>query len=109
MLHRVVWSRLEMYYFFSSEMLKRFFRETHFRKVLHFLYFCVYSWGFDFAPATINPASVSDHGVTNKDFTKVEHLHTAFAKSNFATVICPTMFFALLFIILVLTIIVFPF
>ena len=58
--------------FFSSEMLKRFLRETHFRKVLHFLYFCLSLWGFDFEPASISPASVSDHGATNKNFTKLD-------------------------------------
>ena len=38
----VVWSELEVYFiFFSSEIFKRFFRETPVRKVLHFLYFCL--------------------------------------------------------------------
>ena len=98
----VVWSRLDTYYFFSSEMLKGFFSETHFRKVLHFLYFCLYSWGFEFAPASISPSSVSDHGATNKGFTKAEHLHTGFARPNFLTVTSPTKFFASLFNFLVL-------
>ena len=53
-------------------------------------------------PASISPASVSDHGATNKDVTKVERLRTGFARANFSTVISPTMFFTLLFVILAL-------
>ena len=47
----------------------------------------------EFAPASISPVSVSDHDAINKDFTKVDHLQTAFARSNFSTVISATMFF----------------
>ena len=45
----------------------------------------------------MSPASVSDHGATSKDFTKVEHRQTAFASSNFWTVISPAMFFRFTF------------
>ena len=66
-----------------------------------FVLFVCNDGGFEFAPASNSPASVSDHGATNKDFTKVEHLQTGSARLNFLTVKSPTMFFAF-FIILVL-------
>ena len=59
--------------------------------------------GLELLPAGSSPASVSDYGATNKKFYKNKHLQIGFARSNFSTVISPTIFsFALRFNILVL-------
>ena len=90
---------------FWSEIFKLLLGETHvFGSFFYFCTFCLKWWGFEFAPACGSPASVSDHGATNKDFSKVERLHTRFCEFEFFDSFKSknVFFFSVLFIILVL-------
>ena len=46
--------------------------------------FCLYWWGFEFAPARGRPASLSDLIITSQDYIKVEHVKTWLPNSGFA-------------------------
>ena len=63
-------------YFILSDIVKRFFRESLFRKGLLFLYFLFVMMGFEFAPARGGHVSVSDQVITSQDDIKVEHIRT---------------------------------
>ena len=64
-----------VFYFFLSE---NFFPvKTHvFGRSLIFCTFCLYWWGFEFAPARGSLASVSDFIVNSQGYITVEHVRT---------------------------------
>ena len=96
--HGVVWFRLEKYCFFPSEILKRLSRKTHFRKALQFCTFVCNHGALKLRPQVLAlPALVTM--ARPKRLHKNKHLQTVVARSNFSTVMSPTMFFSLYFLL----------
>ena len=72
----VVWSRLRSVFFVLSEIVNWFFRESLFRKALHFFLLFVCNLSLYLAPPCGSPANVSHFVITSQDYIKVEHVRT---------------------------------
>ena len=83
--HWVVWSRLEVFFFRLKSSIFFPVRTHVFGRSFIFCNFCLYWWGFDFAPARGSPASVSDYDMTCRDYIKVEHVRNWLRSSSLAS------------------------
>ena len=77
------WARIV--FFFRLKSSNCFPVKTHvFGRPFFFCTFCLWSWGFEFAPACGSPASVSDHVMASQGYIEVEQVRTWLLSSSLA-------------------------
>ena len=63
-------ARSKVHFIFCPTLQNFFWMKLDSRRIL-FVVFFLHWWGFEIAPARANPASVNDHVMTSRDYTKV--------------------------------------
>ena len=74
-----------LFFFFHLKSSNCFPVKTQvFGRSFVFSTFCLWWWGFEFAPARGSSVSVGDHVMTSQDYIKVEHVRTRLLSSSLA-------------------------